>query len=170
MSSNAVDRLSDCPFALFSLQMFGNRPLEMGRRFAPEDCAMGLVSGVAAYFAWHLVRVEISSARGYLGLDATTAARLQAMSLGRLHAEVAGAGVGVEARWADNQLFWRRLIAAAKEDDAMLAREAHALGRQLLAAEALERIPSVVVRRHVGPEPGRAMARAVVSPTLCSIS
>jgi len=89
----------------------------------------------AVYLAWHLVRSGGLAPVLVLGMTPAVVAMFRALPVSALE-QAAGLAVGrIEARWAQHQRFWPRLLAGV--GSSVRADAVRLLGLQLLAAESL---------------------------------
>lgn len=176
-SSDALEAMATCPFALFSMAPWAESEVERAAVCGLDPrCEKAIDSPTlsfalaAGFFAWHALRVAPSAARALLGLSAAHFEHLRALPLAKVHAMTYGMVVRSNAsfspRWANNEYFWVMLVRAAKEGSSDAMRAVHLLGRQLFAADAMGQVPDFVMRharraaRPLGPTATASQRRA----------
>jgi len=170
LSGNAAAAMADCPFSLFTLGFDDARRwlslLAAPREPAPEPAMVSAhfrgsvirteFAAAVIFFAWHLAHSDPLAGKILLELDADVATALRRIPIAHLRTLANSAAQWIAPRWPQNRYFWPELVLHACDRDSCnpdscnpdacnvggdALRATKLLGRQLLAAESLARLP-----------------------------
>jgi len=147
LSPHALEIAARCPYSLFDLAF---DDVERWQRICERPASVlghtggtrGAFVSTVLFFSWHLTnagesRVHASS-RLLLGMPLRTALLLQQVSLSRLGDIAQAAAPMMQPRWSTHPRFWPDLVRSVSKPDPGGLQAVRLLGRQLLAAEAMQ--------------------------------
>jgi hypothetical protein len=138
------------PFALFDVrfseeahwQLRLQSPVWQVADAPPADWETGEFVRLAVFYAWHLAATRPLDAQLMLGMAATTAEALRAITLDRLPGIAAAEQRYLAARWHERSRFWLALAEAAAIPGGPSLRRVQLYGLQLTAAARLPKTAS----------------------------
>ena len=147
----ACDRVAQCPFTLFSLEMdtpLRWRPLiDTARRESgsivhdAQHAERDAVASAALCLTWHLAQGHVTCARAVMGVHVAVAEALRALPIANLPVLAALASPLLRPRWPDSVHFWGDLLRDAATPAVPELTRTYLYGRQRIAAESMGLIP-----------------------------